>query len=514
MPLLPTFTAQAGSLPISGGRRAAAEDIASAPGDLTTGVTSAANAYLADAEEKESRKALIASSEVRAKYARELDAAQADGRDLGALKAQMQDELAKVGEGFQTRRGQETLAFYSANSELMYDEQANRITVARAAEEARADGTKFISTAGAIIQSNPLYLKEAEASADDLVATFTKIPTWKRAELADTLKKSLNMTAAIAASRINPDAAKKDLQSGKWNLTPEQRTTAIDKAETEIRARRAEDAYFDSQRQKALVEADGKARDKHFSAIIGGTATRRAIMDDADLLPATREHMINVMEIRAKAKIGEEKQSDPTVKRDLWLAIHAPDGDPKKIYNADSIFAAVKAGTLNTTDANQLNMLVAGQKDENNRTFGVRLQGRISTVAAAMRSAPEYQAQPELAAAIQLELAAQVEKKATALRRENKDPSGLLDPESKDYYFKPGIIKQVADDVKRQKQAAMPQMPTVRTQAEYDALEPGTAYIDAQGNSGVKKGPKKAAPAPAFPIQTSGDGARRTRGNE
>jgi hypothetical protein len=42
----------------------------------------------------------------------------------------------------------------------------------------------------------------------------------------------------------------------------------------------------------------------------------------------------------------------------------------------------------------------------------------------------------------------------------------------------------------------------VNSQAEYDALEPGTPYVDSKGNRGVKKGAKPAAPISATSANT------------
>jgi hypothetical protein len=121
MPKLPTFTAQIGDAPTLGGRRASADDFA--PGNpLGKTAQRVGEALLSGAEEEESRKALIASSEIRAKYARALDEAALSDTDTDKLKEQMQEELSKVGDDFQTTRGVQSLQLHQANTELMFDE--------------------------------------------------------------------------------------------------------------------------------------------------------------------------------------------------------------------------------------------------------------------------------------------------------------------------------------------------------------------------------------------------------
>lgn len=494
MPILPNYTAQIGGGNISGGRRAGGEDLYGGVDGAGKALVQAATSYVDRAEEDETRRAIVASAEIRAKYARALDEAALSGADLPKLKEQMTTELAKVGEDFQTKKGQDHIALYTSNAELMYDEQANRINVQRAFSAAKLGGQKLINAASATIQSNPLYLPRAEQDVDDFVKTF-RIGPERQAELADKLKKDLNMAAAIATARVNPKETIRRLESGEWNLEPEQRAHAIDKANSELRSQRAEDAYLRAEEERVRREEDETARDKHFKSIMAGDkGVRRAIMDDPTLRPASREHLIVFMEQRAKAMVGGDRKSDPSVVRDLWLRIHAPDNDPRKIYNGDAVFEQVSRGNVNTTDANMLMQLVAGQKDENNRSIGQRLSAMSSTVNRALSQDPQFTAQPALVAEIQNDYHARVLDKVKRLREEKKDPAEVFNPQSKEYVGSRAFIQESIDTAKARQRAAAPQVPTVSTQAEYDALPPGAAYIDSKGNRAVKGPGKKASP--------------------
>jgi hypothetical protein len=454
MPILPGYSASKQETLISGGRRASSEDLFGGAPD-SKGVTQAAMGYIDRLESDESRKALVASSEIRAKYARALDEAALNGDDLGKLKEQMANDLAKVGENFQTKQGTSALQLYTANSELMYDEQANRINVQRAAATARLEGSKFLNSTGAIMQSNPAYLDTAVKDAEAFGLTLKGIRPEQRAEIVDGLKKELHMSAAIASARINPEQTRKDLDAGKWDLSPDQRNVAINRADTEIRARRAEDAYLRAEDERARREADEVARDKHFKGIMAGApGIRRHIMDDADLRPATREHLIVFMEHKAKSARGEEKKSDPTVVRDLWLQIHAPETDPKRIYNGDKIFEAVNRGAVNTTDANQLMSLVANQKDENNRSIGSKLSGQMGIVGRALSQDPQFTAQPALVAEIQMDYQARVLDKVKEYREAKKNPNDLFNPSSKDFVGSRDFIQGSIDTAKSRSRGA------------------------------------------------------------
>lgn len=493
MPVLPTYSAQLQPAGVSGGRRASGEDFATPFGDISKAVVGASNAYIADQEDAEARKALIASSEIRAKYAKELDIAATSGTDLAALKQQMADELSKVGDGFQTRRGQESLQLYTANTGLMFDEQANSIEVKRAAATARLEGSKFLNSAAAIIQSNPLYLQAAEKDADALVSTFSRVSPEQKAEIANGLKQELNMAAALSAARIDPEGTKKKLDGGAWNLSPEQRSAAINKADTEMRAKRADEAYRRSVKEYEERERDEKARDTLFKGIMSGKASRREIMDNPDLRPTTREHLIVFMEERAKSLQNQEKKSDPVAVRDLWMRIHAPDTDPRKMYGGDAIFEAVRAGKVNVSDANQLNALVANQKDENNRTIGSKLQSQMSIVGRALSQDPQFIAQPALVAEIQNNYQARVFDKVNELRKSNQNPNEVFDPASKNYVGSREFIQGAIDEAKGRSRAAAPQAAAPKTKTEYDALPNGTVYVDTDGQMKTKKSGRTAA---------------------
>lgn len=511
MPKFPTGgLAPLGDLPIGGGRRAGAEDFGSGVGEAISQVGGtvqkvATKAY-DDIGEAEARTALISSTEIRAKYAKRLDEAAINGEDLGKIQEEMNNELSQVGDGFATKKGQQQLQFYTANSNIMFDQASSAIQVKRAGAEAQLQGQKFLKNTAALINSNPSYLTVAEKDVDAFTQTLVRVPPEQRAKINEDLRNNLNVTAALAAGRLDPWSTKQKLEEGEWDLTPEQRTQAINAADAQIRARRTDETYARAEKEYQQKEMDETARGEWLKSVIGGTATAKAILEDGRLFPTTQEHMIGLMEQRAREQRGEGKASDPVTYNKLWMAVNAPDGEPGKIYNADEIFAAVKSGLINTTDANKLMGQLSSQRDENGRSLAVRLQGRISTVAAAMRAAPQYAAQPELAAAIQNQMVVDVEQKSAALRQANKNPEALLDPNSPDFYFTPNRIKMVADDVSRQMEALRPKLPDLRTNPnDWSNVPVGTPFIDPNGvtrtmtkelQEALQKGQTPAAPAP------------------
>lgn len=514
MPLLPhsSYSAQVGGLPISGGQQASMDSpLGTAARDFAGTVAKGADVVLQTMEETEQRKAAVSASEIRATYAKALDEAALSGADLEKLKEKMQADLQKVGESFQTRKGTSSVQMYLANATLMFDEQANHIAVQRSFAEAKAGASKLLNAESSTLQSFPTYLPNAIDNANAYVDTLTRIRPEQRAAIKDSLEKDLSMAAVLAHARVDPEGTRKKLDAGEFNLHPHQRDLALNRTDSEIRARRVEDAYIRADEERLTRQRDEDARDKHFKDIQAGTATRRAILDDPTLRPATREHLINYMDHRAKELRGEVKASDQQTVKDLWMRIHAPEDDPRRMHNGNAIFDAVEAGKLNTTDADRLNAAVGNMKDENNRSFGQKLYGRLRVVEAALRADPSLTGQPELQAAIQLELTSRVESAASNRRKVNESPGVLLDPESSDYFFKPGTLKAVTDDVRAAVRAQLPQPTDLRVKPE-DAVNVavGAAFIDPNGVTRVmskellEKLKKSGGRAPTAPEATPG----------
>ena len=494
MPKLPTFTASSGQGVVSGGRRATAEDMGAV--DLSASVHAvqrAGEGFIQAKEDDESRKVLVSQAEIRAKYAKRLDDAVISGEDTDKIKEELNNDLSTVSEGLVTRKGADTAALHAANTGAIFDNQASQIQVTRAVVQAKVDGAKFINGLANQVSRDPSSLKSNEESVNAFVATLTRIPAEKRVAFATEWRQDLNVAAALAMARVDPEGAKKAVQEGQFDLTVPQREHIINRADETTRAIRTDKMYERQEADYQKREKDLEARDEYFKQIMRGGFSMQKALDDPRLSPQSREHLALMQEARGKAFAGQERKSDQKVKRDLWLRINAPDGTPGKIYTTDAIFEAVKAQSegkpgLSTADADQLNGMVANQKDENNRGFSTRLNGRMQLVVGAMRSSPEYSNQPELAAAVQIEMMTQVEKKAQELRKAGKSPDDLLNPESKDYFFKPNVIKTLASDVKAQQKA---QLPKVVSPEDYAALPVGAQYVDSNGNVAVKKAQRK-----------------------
>jgi hypothetical protein len=464
MPRLPTRSADIQPGAISGGRRAGVEDtnfVDMAP--LGRTVQNVAEQQFQRTEEDESRKVLVQQAEIRAKYAKRLDEAATSGEDLGKIKEELDADISKVSEGVQTRKGADAAALHAANNTAVFDNQANNIAVTRASIQARVDGAKFLSSLGSTLATNgPAYLPQAEQDVDAFIATLTRVPPEKRDAYAQELKNNLNVAAARSLARSDPNAAIKAVEDGQFVLDPAQRQAILDRAKETQNAMRAEDARVKAEAEVERLRKSEQSLDGYFKQMMTGGFSMKAALSDETLTARAREHIILLAESRAKEARNEGKRSDPVVERNLWMAIHAPDGDARKIYSATPIFEAVQRGDINTNTANQLNAMVANQKDENNRSIGGHLNGLMSIVGRSLSQDPRYIGQPGIVAEIQMDYQNRVYKKTEALRAEKKDPMEAFNPASKDFVGSREFIQGSIDRVKGNTPAtALPRAGTV-----------------------------------------------------
>lgn len=455
MPKLPTYTAKLDGGGASGGRRATAEDMGSVDltgkGGLVRTVQDAAEGFLQAKEEDESRKVLVSQAEIRAKYAKRLDEAVTNGEDIAKIREELDNDLSGVTEKLTTKKGAETAQLHAANNGAIFDNQASSILVSRAWSAAVIDGTKFANALGDTVARDPSSLAQAEADADTYAATLTKVPAEKRAELANKWKNDLNVTAAMSAIRSNPDAAKKRLEDGEWNLSRPQRESALDEVEKQKRALRVDAELQRTEKERIRQENSEAALDTYYKQLKQGGFSMTAALNDPVLTRQAREHIVERAERTAKENAGEGKRSNMVVLNDLYLRYTAPEGTPGKLYTADAIYEASKRGDLNTRDDAFLRSIVASNKDENGRTINTRINGMNSDFGRELSTNIKVQsmsmADPGLASEIQSTYSARVMQRIEVLRKANESPSQVFDVDSKQFVgsreFKQGVINEV-----------------------------------------------------------------------
>ncbi len=394
--------------------------------------------------------------------------------------------MAKVGDQFQTKKGTDSLAVYTANANLMYNEQANAIAVKRAALNAKVEGAKYINAESANVIRNPAMLPLAEKNAEEFGATLTGVSPEQRAEIVSGLKKELNQAAAISASRIDPKGTKQKLEAGEWDLTPEGRAVAISKAEQEGRMQEADQARIKAEARVESMDRAERAYDGHFKTLMDGkpndSSWHRAVMDDPAFAthPEKREHLIMLAKALTKELNGGERKSDPVAYRDAWLRITRGE-----ITDSAPIADLVEAHRLNVHDGQFLTATVQQAKDPNGQTVLSKMRSLVGIFGQSIEHDVQFTGQASTVAAIQMDYMARVTDQVNSLRAAGKDPQLAFDPTSKDYVGDPKFGEQSIKNVRERMAAKGRQIgtPIVKSEDDLLAVPAGEYYRDSQGNT-------------------------------
>lgn len=468
MPILPNYTAQIGESPLSGGRRASADDFSSSQGMLEFGrtVQGATEKVLQITEEEEARKAIVESTRIHAEYARQLDEAAVSGADTAKLKEKMLNDLAAVGSGFQTKRGQAELNVRSSRAELIFDSQAQQIAAAKAWAEAQRDGYNLSNSVAAHINIDPSYLKTGEGILQAYVDTVPGLTAAQRIQLGAQVKQEANMAAVMSVVRNAPQDALKRLDAGEWNIDIKQRESARNAAERNIKEDEAlkdrERARVDRERRDQAVAA----RDKYTKLIDAGegSAKLRAQIrtDEAfNYHPELREHLLTWIKADQQRLSNQERKGDDKAFNDFYRRIVAPEGSPDKLYTDDEMYASLKKHTdggtgLNMRQMETLRGVLAGSRDEFGRKFGSRLNTQLDFQESIMAADPLLKYMDAgTKALVKSTLLADATRRANDIRAgkdgKARSPDGMFDPKSPDFYFTPTLLRDTVAKAQKEK---------------------------------------------------------------
>jgi len=489
MPKLPEFTADPGNLHYTGvvrGRPATAEDVGggAAAGMVEAGgaIAGAGTKLYADWAAQDQRDQLVGQAQIREKYSKALQDAQLSGAPIDPIRQQMENDLTTLRNSARTNDGFAASDLHAANTMTMFNGQAQQIAVQRAGDEAKAGATKLLSSNAKILLANPTYLPVAQTETDTYVDTFKgKLPPARLEILRQELQQHNTVNALTGQIYLgDPAQVKQDIETGKYDLTPEARAQLLERSISQTRANKAQqesDArYTEWQRQQA---SDQRA-DEYTKDIFSGSFKPREAVADPQLTKKDREHLMVFNEEWWRAKMGQERKSDQNVLNALLVHAYAPAGDPNKVYNTDEAYDALKKKLINATDFNKVRVAIADQRDPNNSTIG-RQMGQALNTMQHLYSGPLWMGREAIAANIVNSWFFDVRDKIDAKRREGGkgvDPSVLFDPHNPDYVMSPAYVAQF---VKAATGTESTLVDLRQPNASWKDIPVGVPFIDPQG---------------------------------
>lgn len=442
MPKLPTYTASLEGGAISGGRRATAEDTGAV--DLSGAVRAvggAAEGYLAQKEQDETRTAIVENQRRRAQAIEELRAAEMAGKDAAPILQKFEDDIASVSAGFSTKQGVSAAEQHGITSRSVVTEAAHVMNARRAGHEMANQVKTFDASAAMELQINPTALGRALAEREALLATFRgRVPpeliTAARQEGEAVLTAS-GVNSVIEADPVLAERLLRDVDHKPWGaLTPPQRTSLINKAQTAQSAEKAKAQAAEMERKKVMA-ANGDAAladmlQYHADGKLAQYDTK-ALLRRTDIDPDRVLQIFNVQKALVKEMREGPAKESPAVFNSLRERIDLPNDNPRKLRDTSEIWAVyARGGGLSKEGANFLekrakdNRNEAGQRWSTAETEAIRnLKGQLDKSTMLNIDA----AGGERVQAFTIHLRA----KAEQFRKEGKDEYSLLNPKSKDY---------------------------------------------------------------------------------
>jgi len=448
MPKLRGYSADLQEAPISGGRRATADDFGGGIGEATTGlahrVQKVGESVVEMAEQKDERYVIVEQARLRQQTAKALEQATLSGAPTEPIREKLENDLAGLKNKVTTKKGLTAADYHGFNTMNVYDTAENQLRVQRAATEARTQATTLMAEQGATLASRPAYLPAAIQISDQFLDTFKgRVAPEKLEDMKQAQRLQLNESAVRAWSLLDPAATKAQLEAGEFTLTPAQRRQEIGFAEGQIRQRRQDAEHemrMDEYRKQKLSD---ESRGEWNQEIFGGTAKTTQILADRRLTAAHQEHLILLNDRWIDQLRNGDKKPNPVLERDLMLRIYAPEGSPEKIYSADAVYEAMKRPDgLNVTQFRRLYAEVANAKDPNNSTVNQRFFESMQMVNAAVQKDAGLLMQPWLMAELSGKWAGAVRALMDQERAEGRNPARLFNPQDKDWVMRREFIQQ------------------------------------------------------------------------
>lgn len=494
MPQLPTYSAQLRGLTgaTGAGRRATADDFSTGFGGIGGAgdtLMKSADMLQAREEETQARTAIVSGAEIRAEYARKLDEAALNGGDVGSLKQEMLEKLSKVGESFTTRKGDDSLRQQIASNELMFDNQANQISVLRAASEAKVTGQNFLNSLGVRLARNPDELPATLADLSAFADTYKgRMNPAQLADFKEAWTREANQMAAASAVRLNPATGKARLEAGEWNLSPDNRRSLLDDSDRRIEAKKRDEEHSYILQKRKDEEVAKNALYEYTQKILKGQSVASKAVDD----PAFKgfgnmiEHLDRFQRERARSLAEGDGKTNQVLLKDMLTRAYLPDDDPKKLRNVQDVISAMGPGGLNFSNTLQVMSIVQGGKNEEGQSIATRMRGRLGELRQAIDNNPKYRSLPELGAAVTNEVTFRIEQRFAEARKNNIPTTELFDPKSKNYAFDPRIVKDAEQEMEKRRLDSLRQgaIPVFQPQ-DILRMKPNEMFVD-PGDNQVK----------------------------
>jgi hypothetical protein len=252
------------------------------------------------------------------------------------LKEKLEPNLETFREGFTTQGGQK---WAEARVAAFRDHMTQKVAADQATMAGHAIAVNLEKTRNnlsATVRSDPTStgesLKIYESAVEKLIETsptLTGVQASKvRTDLLQHGKSEIVKSSLIGLAAINPDAAMKAVESGKYSdyISGPEAKMIVANAKQQIRAERTDQAYARHLQEQQRKEVSEAAENEVIKDIYSGDMSARAgvssksIVNDDRLTNVTKEKLLRILEHEATKKEAV-LQSDPATRERLAVGL-------------------------------------------------------------------------------------------------------------------------------------------------------------------------------------------------
>ncbi|RME94049.1 MAG: hypothetical protein D6773_19965, partial [Alphaproteobacteria bacterium] len=259
------------------------------------------------------------------------------------IREELADTLDKMGADIQGRRAREAFEQGAARLRADISLSAAQMQAQLAAEKASLDYGVLLDASRNTLLNDPTqydsFLKQALHDLNDPRGGFSNLDAKTRAELTRTTREEFAKSAVQGLIRLNPEFARKQLESGRFDVDLDADTKAalLRNAEVAIRAEATEQERARREAERKEQEAQEAEADGLYAKFAAGELTMKEVLDSS--LPAfgdiskERFRRLIAQEVKSETPANISRQTTAH----LMEAIHAPEDDPRKVRSVQEL---------------------------------------------------------------------------------------------------------------------------------------------------------------------------------
>lgn len=346
---------------------------------------------------------------------------------------------------------------------------SDQATMAGQALAVNLDQTKNLLSS--TVRNDPTAIDETlklwESTVDSLVQTSptlnATVASKVRGDLLNNGKGEIIKSGLIGLAAINPDAATKVIESGRYGefLSGAEAKTIIANARQQVRAARVDENYQRSNAEKAAKAASDERESQYLKPLFSddplenAKVSTKAIVNDPVLSTSAKERLVRIVE-------REQKPEAPTrvshaAATDLFARMRAPEGDPTRITDSKAIDDAYIAGKLTRADHTWLRTEFKESRTPDGERLSEAKREFFQAVGPMIDKSNPLMGKLDQSGKMntyRLEWA--LNQKIAEYRKAGKNPYDLLDPAKPDFMGSPAALapymKPIAESIRDQAQ--------------------------------------------------------------